>query len=168
MIDHLPAEDDRDSGQRTPERAAEMTTHFASIGSSLLICGLSFRSTFSNELNFYVAIVLMKPRSGNLFIKLLTRERVVPIISARRFLAEFPLNFSVVTMVGHDTAAACCLSDAVMMVSLFGDIVGVSFGSYGVSRRHHRSPRTGETAGNTIVAPLCVQYLDCLKRSCVS
>ena len=34
------------------------------------------------------------------------------------------------------------------MVSLFGDIVGVFFGSDGVSRRHHRSLRAGETAGH--------------------
>jgi hypothetical protein len=38
-------------------------------------------------------------------------------------------------------AAACCLPGAVM-VSLFGDIVGVSFGSNGVSRLHpHPSTR---------------------------
>src|SRR6185369_16845896 len=35
-----------------------------------------------------------------------------------------------------------------MMVSLFGDIVGVSLGRDGVSRRHYRSLRAGETAGN--------------------
>ena len=49
-------------------------------------------------------------------------------------------------------AAACCLPGAVMMVSLFGDIVGVSFGSNGVSRRH-RIPGTRNFSELVLGAP---------------
>ncbi len=37
-------------GDPPPRLAAEMTAHSASIASSLLICGLSLSSRFSNEL----------------------------------------------------------------------------------------------------------------------
>src|SRR3954454_2123529 len=49
----------------------------------LLMCGSSCKMTFSNEL--WISrwpLYLIKPNFRNLFIKKLTRERVVPIISA--------------------------------------------------------------------------------------
>ena len=62
------------------------------------------------------------------------------------------LNFSVMTIWSAMTPAGGMLPTWRRDDGKFvGDIVGVSFGSDGVSRRHHRSPRTGETAGGTPV-----------------
>ena len=59
------------------------------------------------------------------------------------------LNFSVTTIWSAMTPAGGMLpTGAVMMVSLFGDIVGVSFGSNGVSRRH-RIPAHGTSRNSS-------------------
>jgi hypothetical protein len=55
-----------------------------SLGASGPISDLSYKITFSNELcTSSFPLYLMKPNLRNLFMKKLTRARVVPIISAR-------------------------------------------------------------------------------------
>src|SRR4029453_5991994 len=64
----------------------------ASISLSLdLISGLSRKTMFNKELwTSSFPLYSIKPSSGNLFIKKLTRERVVPIISASVSCLNFP------------------------------------------------------------------------------
>jgi hypothetical protein len=51
--------------------------------SSLLSCGLSYKTTFSSELwTFRAPLYSMNPSLRNLFMNALTRDRVVPTISA--------------------------------------------------------------------------------------
>ena len=58
--------------------------------------GMSFKITFNNELwTFSSPLYSMKPSLLNLFMNTLTRERVVPIISARVSWLNFAMTGSV-------------------------------------------------------------------------
>jgi hypothetical protein len=53
------------------------------LASLILISGLSYKTTFNNELwTSSFPLYSIKPNLRNLFMKKLTRDRVVPIISA--------------------------------------------------------------------------------------
>ena len=74
------------SGTRVPESLSTITRmkrrHYG-VPASLLIWGLSCKTTFNKELcTSSFPLYSIKPNLRNLFMKKLTRDRVVPIISA--------------------------------------------------------------------------------------
>jgi hypothetical protein len=70
-------------GARKPQHDHPDDRHYGEVPASLLIWGLSCKTTFNKELwTSSFPLYSIKPNLRNLFMKKLTRDRVVPIISA--------------------------------------------------------------------------------------